>query len=76
MPAAVLTPAQERVLRAVKSITPHATLAGLAIGLERPALQVQLSLDALIRRGFITPVEVYGHRGTAYIATTKGRNRV
>lgn len=84
MAAKGLTEQQTRVLAMVCASAPHATLAGLAYMLEARPHIVQLSLDALTRRGLVTPVQptsvvagvVIAGEGEAYTATTKGRNRV
>ena len=74
MPAAVLTDWQEQVLAAVKNTAPHAKLERLAATLDRSPMYVRMALDALTRRGFVTPIEVWPD-GEVYIATHKGRAR-
>lgn len=70
MPPAILTEAQEAVLEAVKDIAPHATLGSIAQRIHRTPAVAQHTLDALTRRGFVTPELYVGSE--VYFATPKG----
>lgn len=75
MGAAVLTEVQENVLSAVRRARPHAVPSELARILGMAPAGVMKALDALTRRGFVTPVALGRSDVVVYVATKKARAR-
>ena len=71
MPASKLNAFQFDVLEAVRDSRPHALPARLAADLGLRVNVVQHTLDALIRKNFVTPVGYHGRE--VYVATQRGR---
>lgn len=69
-----LTEWQTQVLDCVRESAPHAKRERLVAILDSTPAHVQLAIDALIRRGLVTPIEVWPD-GEVYIATAKGRRQ-
>lgn len=75
MPAVKLTELQEEVLALVCMSAPHAVPNQVAATLRRPTNNIQVALDALTRRGLVTPIGTWGKNGAIYVATAKGKLR-
>lgn len=71
MPAVALTEMQKSVMCEVVHARPHAVVHSLAQALGYTPAVIQHTLDALTRRGFVTPIDEF-----VYVPTKLGKSKV